>query len=86
MANITELKPTLLWKHFDAFCHIPRCSRNETAAGEYVKKFAANHGFESQQDDAGPAAETYSDLLPLAVELTLQTRDFGDIRLLETLQ
>ncbi|MDU8925814.1 type II secretion system protein GspJ [Alisedimentitalea sp. MJ-SS2] len=40
----------------------------------------------SQQDDAGVAAETYSDFLPQAVEITLVTQAFGDIRLLETLQ
>ncbi len=31
-------------------------------------------------------AESYSSALPLAIELVLETRDFGSIRLLETLQ
>ncbi|NQT27845.1 aminoacyl-histidine dipeptidase [candidate division KSB1 bacterium] len=50
---LLNLKPELLWKHFDAIRQIPRCSRNEDAAGKYVVDFAKQHGFESKKDDTG---------------------------------
>jgi len=53
MASITDLKPDLLWKHFDAIRQIPRCSKNEKAAGEYVLKYAQEKGFQAKQDSAG---------------------------------
>ena len=53
MTRITDLKPTQLWKHFDAIRQIPRCSKNEEAAGEYVKEFAKTRGYQFRQDDAG---------------------------------
>ncbi|MBN2102651.1 aminoacyl-histidine dipeptidase [bacterium] len=53
MASITDLKPALLWKHFDEIRQIPRCSKNEKYAGEYVLKYAEQTGFPSKQDSAG---------------------------------
>lgn len=53
MASLTGLKPALLWKHFDAIRKIPRCSRNETAAGEYMMQYAQKHGYSSKKDSAG---------------------------------
>ena len=47
------LKPTLLWKHFESFTRIPRCSGNEAAAGEFVLRWAADHDFKSSQDPLG---------------------------------
>jgi dipeptidase D len=53
MTRIIDLEPTQLWKHFDALRQIPRCSKNEKAAGEYIKEFAKNGGYHYQQDEAG---------------------------------
>ena len=53
MTRIIDLEPTQLWKHFDALRQIPRCSKNEKAAGEYIKEFAKNRGYHCRQDDAG---------------------------------
>lgn len=50
---LSNLKPQLLWKHFDEIRKIPRCSRNEKAAGDYVLKVAESHGFESERDGTG---------------------------------
>ncbi|TCK99860.1 type II secretion system protein J (GspJ) [Shimia isoporae] len=41
----------------------------------------------AQDSDRGPlAANGYTDQLPVAVEITLRTRDFGNLRLVEVLQ
>lgn len=50
---LSGLKPALLWKHFDEFRKIPRCSRNEEAAGDYVLHFAREKGWESKRDETG---------------------------------
>ena len=50
---ITSLKPALLWKHFDALTKIPRCSKNESAAGEYVLAEAKRLHLVTNKDDAG---------------------------------
>jgi dipeptidase D len=53
MTRIIDLEPARLWKHFDALRQIPRCSKNEKAAGEYIKEFAKTRGYQCRQDDAG---------------------------------
>ncbi|HDQ46439.1 MAG TPA: aminoacyl-histidine dipeptidase [bacterium] len=50
---LSGLKPALLWKHFDAIRKIPRCSKNEEAAGDYVMNYAREKGFESERDKTG---------------------------------
>jgi len=41
----------------------------------------------AQDSDLGPiASSAYSDQLPIAIEVTLQTRDFGELTLVEVLQ
>ncbi|MBN1893748.1 cytosol nonspecific dipeptidase, partial [bacterium] len=52
-APLSNLKPALLWKHFDEFLKIPRCSRNEQAAAEYVLAFARSKGLAARQDKTG---------------------------------
>ncbi len=46
-------KPALLWKHFRALSAIPRVSKNEKAAADYVESQARRLGFSSQRDQAG---------------------------------
>jgi len=53
MSLYDGLKPELLWKHFEALANIPRCSKNEAAAAQYVKDWAAGKGFEAETDDMG---------------------------------
>ncbi len=52
-AELSTLKPSLLWKHFEAFCQVPHCSRHEEQAGAYVKSVADKNGCEHSEDEAG---------------------------------
>jgi dipeptidase D len=49
----TELKPSLVWKHFDQILKIPHCSGNETALGDYIISQAEAHGLEWKRDNVG---------------------------------
>jgi dipeptidase D len=51
--DLQQLEPSLLWKHFDEFCKIPRCSGNEQAAADYVVSVAERNGLAYDQDEAG---------------------------------
>ncbi len=53
MSPFTDLKPELLFKYFEAFTKIPRCSKNEAAAAAYVLDQAKAHGVEARQDALG---------------------------------
>ncbi len=50
---IEGLEPQLLWKHFAALSRIPRGSKNEAAAAQYVLDTARGLGLEARQDGAG---------------------------------
>jgi len=52
-AALAALEPSPLWKHFDALCSIPRASKNEAAARDYVLTLAKKLGLETSQDSAG---------------------------------
>lgn len=52
-SGLTHLKPELLWKHFEEITKIPRCSKSEGPAGEYVLSIAKRLGLESKKDEAG---------------------------------
>jgi len=47
------LRPELLWKHFDAICKIPHCSKNEKALAAYVLSQAERIGCTARKDKAG---------------------------------
>lgn len=51
--DLRKLEPSLLWKHFDEFCKIPRCSGNEQAAADYVVSVAERNGLAYDRDEAG---------------------------------
>lgn len=54
MANVlSHLKPELLWKHFEALTQIPRPSRKEQKAAEYVIAFAKQNNLEYSKDSFG---------------------------------
>ena len=50
---IDGLEPQLLWKHFAALSRIPRGSKNEAAAAQFVLDTARQLGLEARQDAAG---------------------------------
>ncbi len=52
-ANLQGLEPAVLWRYFDELRQIPRCSKHEERAREYVLRVAHDLGLESVEDDAG---------------------------------
>ena len=54
MASVFEnMEPKLLWEHFDAIRKIPRCSKEEAPAGDYVISIAEKNGLKHKRDDTG---------------------------------
>jgi dipeptidase D len=51
--TLQSLEPREVWKYFFELCAIPRGSKNERAAADYVMAEAKKHGLESQRDEAG---------------------------------
>lgn len=47
------LQPELVWKHFYNINQIPRCSKNEEGARNYVKQFATELKLEYKEDETG---------------------------------
>ena len=50
---LNDLQPPLLWKHFSALCAIPRPSKKEGKAVEFVKEFAIAQGLDYTVDATG---------------------------------
>ncbi len=50
---LSGLKPELLWKHFDAICKIPHCSKSESPLAAYVLSEAERIGCTARKDKAG---------------------------------
>ncbi len=50
---LKELQPQLLWKHFSELCAIPRPSKKESKAAEFVKEFAIAQGLDYTMDATG---------------------------------
>ena len=48
-----ELKPALVWKHFEQILKIPHCSGSETALGNYVISQAKKFDLNWKRDDVG---------------------------------
>jgi dipeptidase D len=53
MADILNMEPKLLWKHFDEIRKIPRCSKHEEKVREYILEFANKNNLTASVDDAG---------------------------------
>ncbi|HDL19119.1 MAG TPA: aminoacyl-histidine dipeptidase [Bacteroidetes bacterium] len=51
--NLLDFKPQVVWKHFDAIRQIPRESKHEKAAGDYVVSYAKEHNFGYERDEVG---------------------------------
>ncbi|MBN2481882.1 MAG: aminoacyl-histidine dipeptidase [Bacteroidales bacterium] len=54
--NIESLQPAGLWKNFKSLTQIPRPSKKEGWAVEFVKKFGMDLGLETHADQAGNVA------------------------------
>ena len=50
---VGNLKPELFWKHFYALTRIPRPSKHEEKAGNYIVEFAEKNSLEYKRDEAG---------------------------------
>ncbi len=50
---LTNLKPVLLWQHFDEIRKIPHCSKQEASLAKYVLSIAEKNGIDSKQDAVG---------------------------------
>lgn len=48
-----ELKPELLWKHFEEICNRPHPSRHEKAVADYIIDFAKSNKLDFSVDDFG---------------------------------
>lgn len=75
MSNILgNLKPELLWKHFEALTQIPRPSRKEQLAAKYVVDFAKKNKLKFLVDKFGniviskPATAGYENLAPIVMQ------------------
>jgi dipeptidase D len=61
------LEPELVWNYFNQIRKIPRCSKNEAQAVEFVLETAKKLGLEAKKDEAGnavivkPASSGYED-------------------------
>ena len=53
MSDINELKPKLLWKHFDEIRKIPHCSKHEEKIRDYIINFSKNQKLKYKQDKTG---------------------------------
>ena len=51
--NFSQLKPPLLWKHFEKILTIPHCSGHEQAIGDYIISVAKANGLEAHKDKVG---------------------------------
>lgn len=51
--KLTHLKPTHLWKYFEAISQIPRCSRHEEGVIAYLEDLARSTGHVCRKDQAG---------------------------------
>lgn len=51
--NITDLKPSLVWRYFHEITQVPRPSKKEEKILAYLKKFAEDRKLDYAQDDCG---------------------------------
>ncbi|MGC8824765.1 MAG: aminoacyl-histidine dipeptidase [Bacteroidales bacterium] len=53
MQTLSQLKPEVIWKHFEELCKIPRPSKHEKGVIEYLKDFAIRRGLSYKIDRVG---------------------------------
>lgn len=74
MAALGNLKPELLWKHFEEICNRPHPSRKEQKIAEYVVSVAKKNNLECARDEFGnvvirkPATPGKENLTPVVMQ------------------
>jgi len=53
MSVVENLKPKIVWKHFDQITKIPRCSKHEEKIREYILGFAKKNNLKTKTDKPG---------------------------------
>jgi len=53
MSVVENLKPKIVWKHFDQITKIPRCSKHEEKIREYIIDFAKKNNLKTKTDKSG---------------------------------
>ena len=53
MSVVENLKPKIVWKHFDQITKIPRCSKHEEKIREYILGFAKKNNLKIKTDKSG---------------------------------
>jgi len=72
--KLGNLKPELLWNHFEEICNIPRPSRKEQKVVQYVISVAKKNNLEYATDDFGnivirkPATQGKENLAPIVMQ------------------
>lgn len=72
--NLANLKPELLWNHFEEICNRPHPSRKEEKVAEYVVSVGEKNGLETLKDDFGnilirkPATKGLENLTPVVLQ------------------
>ena len=72
--NFAELEPQVLWRRFGELVAVPRPSKDEGRAIEYVRSWAQQHGFEARGDSAGnlcvhvPATDGFAGCDPVIIQ------------------
>ncbi|MCF8331434.1 MAG: aminoacyl-histidine dipeptidase [Bacteroidales bacterium] len=53
MSNLKGIEPAVVWEHFESLTNIPRPSKKELKAAEFVKEFGEKLGLETIMDETG---------------------------------
>ena len=53
MSVVENLKPKIVWKHFDQITKIPRCSKHDEKIREYILGFAKKNNLKIKTDKSG---------------------------------
>ena len=74
MGELANLKPELLWKHFEEICKRPHPSRKEKLLAQYVVDFAKKNNLDYEVDKFGnvvvrkPATKGFENLTPVVLQ------------------
>jgi len=74
MGELANLKPELLWKHFEEICKRPHPSRKEKLLAQYVVDFAKKNNLDYAVDKFGnavvrkPATKGFENLTPVVLQ------------------
>ena len=72
--SVRDLDPSPVWNHFADLNEVPRASKREEQAIQFMKQFADNHHLESLVDEVGnviirkPASPGMEDRVPIVMQ------------------